>query len=124
MPRNLQRAWYKKIVDRLAIKYKKDPRVIEYIAYYPFSFLKQIVNDENNNRPIRLRHLGIFFLRHNDLKNIVYVKRMAGLKKYMSILVKNDIFKSEKEGLIKIEAMTKGEVTRFYKKYILLMKQI
>ena len=124
MPRILPKAWYNNVVDQLAIKYNKDPRVIEYIAHYPFSFLKKVFVDEDNNRPVRLRHLGLFFLRHRDLKNIVYTKRVDRLKRNITELVDANLFGDEAFGLDIINAMSKAEINRFYKKHINLMKQI
>ena len=115
MPKILPKPWYKKVVDNLAIKYKKDRRVIEYISHYPFSFLKQVVLDEDNQRPVRLRHLGVFFLRHPDLKNILYKQRMEGLEKGMNLLVEAGLFESEEVGLAAINDMTKVEINRFFK---------
>lgn len=115
MSKILPKPWYKKVVDELAIKYNKDPRVIEYISHYPFSFLKQVVYNEDDQRAVRLRHLGLFFLRHKDLKNIVYVKRVAGLKKSINNLVEAGLFESEEAGLSIIDAMTKHEINKFYK---------
>ena len=115
MSKILPKPWYKKVLNELAIKYKKDPRVIEYITHYPFSFLKQVMLDEDNSRAVRLRHLGVFFLRHRDLKNIVYTKRVAKLKKNISSLVEVGLFESEEAGLSAIDAMSKVEINRFYK---------
>jgi len=124
MPKILPKAWYKKVIDQLAIKYNKDPRVIEYISHYPFSFLKNAILDEDEYRAVRLRHLGLFFLRHPDLKNIVYTKRVAGLKAHINLLVEAGLFDSEEAGLSAIDAMTKAEINVFYRKHLLLMKQI
>ena len=115
MPKLLPKPWYRKTIDELAIKHNKDPRVIEYIAHYPFSFLKQVMADEDNVRAVRLRHLGVFFLRHPDLKNIVYGKRVENLKKSINSLVEAGLFESEETGLFAIEAMSKAQINRFYK---------
>ena len=124
MPRDSQKAWYNKVVDQLAIKYKKDPRVIEYISHYPFSFLKKVVIDEESNRAVRFRHLGLFFLRHTELKNIVYTKRVERLHRNITDLVEGGLFVDEEFGLEVIDNMTKAEINRFYKKHVKLMKQI
>ena len=124
MPKILPKAWYRKIVDQLAIKYKKDPRVIEYISHYPFSFLKQVIRDEDNTRPVRLRHLGVFFLRHPDLKNIVYNKRLENLTEKVTTLVELGLFESEEVGVSALIGMSKAEINKFYKKHIVEMKQI
>jgi len=115
MPKILPKPWYRKVVDELAIKHKKDPRVIEYITHYPFSFLKQVMLDEDNVKAVRFRHLGLFFLRHPDLKNIVYTKRVENLKKSISSLVEAGLFESEEIGLTEIDSMSKLEINRFYK---------
>jgi len=115
MPKLLQKPWYRKTIDELTIKYNKDPRVIEYIAHYPFSFLKQVIVDEDNVRAVRLRHLGVFFLRHPNLKNIVYVKRVAKLKKHITSLVEAGLFESEEAGLSAIDNMSKAEINKFFK---------
>jgi hypothetical protein len=121
MPNILPKPWYKKVVDNLAIKYKKDRRVIEYISHYPFSFLKEVVLDEDNQRPVRLRHLGVFFLKHPNLKSIVYDRRMEGLRKNMYLLVEAGLFESEEAGLAAIDAMNKVEINQFYKLHSLKM---
>jgi hypothetical protein len=115
MPKILPKPWYKKIIDNLAVKHKKDRRVIEYVAHYPFSFLKQVMKDESNPRPVRLRHLGVFHLKRPDLKDIVYEKRMIALKKYMPIIVEAGLFESEEAGLLAIEKMSKEDINSFYK---------
>ena len=124
MPKILPKAWYRKIVDRLAIKYKKDPRVIEYIAHYPFSFLKQAIVDEDNTRAVRLRHLGVFFLRHPNLKNIVYEKRLSNMQKWIGRIVEMGLFENKEEALTALDNMSKAEINRFYKTHVSQMKQI
>ena len=124
MPKILPKAWYNKIVDELAIKYNKDPRVIEYITHYPFSFLKQVVVDEDTYRAVRLKHLGVFFMRHPDLKNIVYTKRVDRLKRNVAELVEANLFGDEMFALEVINNMSKAEINKFYKTHIKLMKQI
>ena len=124
MPKILPKAWYNKVVDELAIKYNKDPRVIEYITHYPFSFLKQVVVDEDTYRAVRLKHLGVFFMRHPDLKNIVYTKRVDRLKRNVAELVEANLFGDEMFALEVINNMSKAEINKFYKTHIKLMKQI
>lgn len=124
MSRITTKAWYKKIVNQLAIKYEKDPRVIEYIAHYPFSFLKNVITDEKNNRAVRFKHLGVFFLRHSDLKNIVYNRRIEVLLEGVERLVESGIFKSKEEAIKEIKTMSRSNINRFYKSNVALVKQI
>ena len=121
MPKLLTKPWYKQSIDKLALKYNKDPRVIEYIAHYPFSFLKKVIADEDNVRAVRLRHIGLFFLRHPDLKNIVYIKRIARINKHMSSLVKGGFFESEEVGIEAVKVMSKAEINKFFKDNIYYM---
>ena len=51
-----------KIIKQLAEKYGKDKRVIKLIAHSPFKFLKLIIEDPEDWRPLRLRYFGIFGL--------------------------------------------------------------
>ena len=121
MPK-VAKPWYRKLIDNLAVKYNKDVRVIEYLTSYPFSFLKQVMRDEKDPRPVWLRHLGVYFLSHPELKDITYVKRMRKMKENMSLLVEAGLFESEEAGFLAIEGMSKEEVNSFYKnKFVRLL---
>ena len=108
------RKWYDAIVDDLSLKYKKDPRVVKHIIDYPFLFLKRRMEDAESKTPVRLRHLGAWTLKRDDLKELAYQNKFNRAKKYMSKFVEKGIFSSEKEGLEKINSLSVKEFIDFY----------
>lgn len=93
----------KQVLKELATKYNKDPRVIEVIVNHPFLFLKRRMEDDNDNRPIRVLHFGLFTFRFG--KTIVNKKaniesraeraRQRLLKKSNSEISNNTTISSE-----------------------------
>lgn len=51
------------IYVELGKKYNKDVRFIRRICHHPFDFLSQKIKDPDDHRPIRLRYVGIFFVK-------------------------------------------------------------
>lgn len=51
------------IYNQLAKKYGKDARFIRRITHHPFDFLHQKITDPDDHRPIRLRYVGVFFVK-------------------------------------------------------------
>lgn len=117
MPKILPKTWYKKVIDKLALKHNKDPRVIEYIAHYPFSFVKRIVRDDYDTRPIRLRHLGVFALRKEDGKENIYQKRMEGLKRKPEVLIEAGLYETVEQVNEALDAMTRDEIQKLYRRF-------
>ena len=58
----------KNIIDILFKKYDKDRRVVEAIATHPLYFFKQIAQDLNNERPVRIRYFGLFAVKKKGYK--------------------------------------------------------
>lgn len=54
-------------LDNLSKKYDVDRGVVEYIVRYPFVYLRRMVSS-NDTRPVRLRYLGVFYLKKEDSK--------------------------------------------------------
>ena len=70
-----------KIIRELAVKYKKNPRVIESIVYSPLKFSKNVINDDTDSRPIRIRYLGVFTQKHIMNKDTRFNKLVEDLEK-------------------------------------------
>lgn len=51
------------IYTQLAKKYNKDVRFIRRVAHHPFDFLHQTISDPDDHRPIRLRYVGVFYVK-------------------------------------------------------------
>lgn len=117
MPKILPKPWYKKILDKLALKYKKDYRVIEYVTQYPFSFLRDVIADDINPRPVRIRHFGAFIPRHPDIKEIVKENRLKTLRQKLYLLVEADLYKDEEEALEALNNMSNKEIHDLYRRF-------
>lgn len=63
-----KRLAHKRIVDKLSKKYNRDPRVIEQIVNYPFLFCQNVMSSGDDERAVRLRHLGTFALKPSASK--------------------------------------------------------
>jgi hypothetical protein len=46
----------------------KEDRVIRKIAYHPLLFSKRVMEDDNDERPIRIRYFGCFVLKSKKSK--------------------------------------------------------
>lgn len=49
-----------KTIKELSLKYGIDSRVVRTVASFPFKFLKHVMADHNDTRPVRIRYLGAF----------------------------------------------------------------
>ena len=58
-----EQEWQKQLIKELAEKYGIDIRVVRQMVYYPYLFTKHSVMSDEDNRPIRHRHLGVFLLK-------------------------------------------------------------
>ncbi len=58
----------------LAIKYKKDVRVISLITRHPFRFIRDIMSDPNDHRPVHLMYFGKFAQKTKYNKKLHYFK--------------------------------------------------
>lgn len=63
--------WQNKLIEQLAFKYGLDKRVVHEIVYYPMSFTKQVMNDPEDDTPVRIKHLGVFAYRGSRTKEKV-----------------------------------------------------
>lgn len=55
--------WQSKLIDQLSFKYGMDKRVVQEVVHYPLLFTKRVMNDGADDRPIRIRSLGVFAYR-------------------------------------------------------------
>jgi hypothetical protein len=68
-----------KIIKELAKEYNLDKRTVQMIVYYPLKFAKQKMENPCNNRPIRIRHFGLFTQKHIINKDFLYNLRANAL---------------------------------------------
>lgn len=64
----------KKILKILTEKYNKDVRVIDLITRHPFRFIRDVISDPEDDRPIRLMYFGAFLQKNSRNKRIYYGK--------------------------------------------------
>jgi hypothetical protein len=72
-------------VRDLAAKYKKDPRIIEAIVYSPLKFTKRVIEDNNDNRAVRIRYFGVFTQKPIFNKTTRMEKLLEDLRKDMDV---------------------------------------
>ena len=58
-----EQEWQKQLIKELAEKYGIDIRVVRQMVYYPYLFTKHLIVSDEDNRPVRHRHLGVFLLK-------------------------------------------------------------
>lgn len=125
--KTIQTQWFKNVINNLAIKYKKDPRVIEYIIHYPFLFVQNIIRSEDE-RPIRLRHLGVFVLKPSASKVDSYNRRLSFLYDNAKEVVKVEPFTKESDVLEALDEYktteNKDAVHKLYNRYKKLVKHL
>lgn len=71
------------IIRDLAVKYKKDPRIIEAIVYSPLKFTKKVFEDPIDDRPIRIKYFGVFVQKPVFNKDTRMKKLLVDLRKNM-----------------------------------------
>lgn len=64
-----------KIVRHIARKYNKDPRVVREIVYHPLLFAKRRMEDDAEDRPIRIKYFGAFTQKEIKNKKFIMGKR-------------------------------------------------
>jgi hypothetical protein len=69
------------IIKNLALKYKKDPRIIEAIVYSPLKFAKKVFEDPKDDRPIRIKYFGVFVQKPIFNKDTRMKKLLEDLRK-------------------------------------------
>ena len=67
----------KKIRKQLAKKYNRDVRVIEAVTKHPFKFLRDVMEHQTDNYPVRITYLGAFIQKEKMNKNKYYSKTLA-----------------------------------------------
>jgi len=50
----------RELINKLSREHGVDPRVVQLVVDYPFSFARKRMADDEDDRPIRLRYLGVF----------------------------------------------------------------
>lgn len=61
----------KNIYAEMAEHFGKTQPFIRKIAHHPFEFLREKVEDETDYSPVRLRYLGLFYVKSGWRKNMV-----------------------------------------------------
>ncbi len=64
----------KRIIKYLAEKYDKDARVIDLITRHPFRFIRDVISNPEDDRPVRLMYFGTFLQKKSRNKRIYYAK--------------------------------------------------
>lgn len=59
------------IVKRIAKEQGLDERVVKLVANYPFYFVRQVMKDPNDLRPIRIKYFGLFVLKNRFYNGLV-----------------------------------------------------
>jgi len=75
------------IIRDLAAKYKKDPRIIEAIVYSPLKFTKRVIENPQDDRPVRIKYFGVFVQKPIFNKNTRMKKLLEDLRKDMKLTV-------------------------------------
>ncbi len=57
------------IIKRIAKRKAIDRRVVSLVAHYPFKFVRKVMKDPDDLRPIRLRYFGLFALKPRFKEN-------------------------------------------------------
>lgn len=68
-----------RLIKELAKKYKVDPRLVKTVVYHPIKFAKSKMENPTNNRPIRIRHFGLFTQKHVLNKDYLFELRVKAL---------------------------------------------
>lgn len=48
------------LIKDLAKKYQIDPRIVKEVVYYPIRFTRDIIRDDTDIKPIRIKYFGVF----------------------------------------------------------------
>jgi len=56
--------WQKELIRELAAKYGIDIRIVRTMVYYPYIFSKNIMEDIDDETPIRHRFFGAFNIKN------------------------------------------------------------
>jgi len=67
------------ILKELSKKFNKDIRHIKTVAYYPIRFAKEIIENTLDDRPIRIRHFGVFTQKYISDKDLIMSVRVKHL---------------------------------------------
>ena len=64
----------KKIIARIALRFKRDKRVISAVALHPLLFFKHKQESYDDERPVRIKYLGVFVQKnkYNKLNAFKY----------------------------------------------------
>ena len=73
------------IIRDLAAKYKKDPRIIEAIVYSPLKFTKRVIENPQDDRPVRIKYFGVFTQKVVFNKDTRMKKLISDLRKDMVV---------------------------------------
>lgn len=65
-----------KIINQLAKEYKINPFVVKAIVFSPLRFVRNVINDRYDYRPIRVRHFGTFVMKKRYLKAVEEIQDM------------------------------------------------
>lgn len=108
--------WQKNAIIELSEKYNIDRRVVREISYYPFLFLKRIMKDDYNERPVRFRNLGLFKLRNNKGKQKRLKERLDFILEHSDVWDRLYTYSRSNKQPFKDETHFINYVNHFYKK--------
>ena len=60
--------WQDNLIHTIGLLTMKEDRVIKKIVYHPLLFAKRVMEDDNDERPIRIRYFGILVLKSKKSK--------------------------------------------------------
>jgi len=59
----------RRLLTKLANKYGIDKRIVKEVVYSPLKFTRDIISDDVDERPIRIRYFGAFIQKKNSNKS-------------------------------------------------------
>lgn len=73
----------KKIIKDISLLTFKDERVVQQIAYHPLLFFKQVMEDDYDERAVRIKYFGVFSRISKLTKEEVLKEKFDRLLKYI-----------------------------------------
>lgn len=58
-----EQSWQKQLLREIAQELKIDLRVVREVGYYPLIYLKHRISNPDEDKPVRIRHLGVWDLK-------------------------------------------------------------
>lgn len=125
-----EKKWQKSLIREIAKDMNLDIRVVREIAHYPLLFLRKKVMDEYDESAVRIKHLGVFYVKRLYGKRPLNEKRAKLYSDNSSILwdklfnYKKEAFASEQDYLDYIDYSLKNGLYRSFKEWEPLVKEL